>query len=703
MRWCLLCLLIFSPGWLMAQDTGFDTTRGDQLLADYFERETSKIEASCLADIKTLEDWESRKEMYRDQLREMLGLDPWPERTPLNAEVVRILEHDDFVVEMLHYQSSPGLYVTANLYRPKVVEGKLPAVLYVCGHARVNDNGVSYGNKVGYHHHGCWFARNGYLCLMIDTIQLGEIEGLHHGTYREGMWWWASRGYTPAGVEAWNGIRGLDYLESRQEVDASRMGVTGRSGGGAYSWWVAALDERVQCAVPVAGITSMRNHIVDNCIEGHCDCMFQVNTYQWDFPLVAALVAPRPLLIANTDKDTIFPLDGVVDVHRKVKRIYDLYGKPGQLGLNITEGPHKDTQELRTHAFVWFNRFLKGSEADIAMPAVKMFQPPDLKVFEELPQDERVTTAHDWFVPGVTAAHLPKSPEEFEGAAEVWHMHMQEKCLRAWPAQDVALAVEKTFSESKNGILAEVHEFGGQAPYRLTFSSRRAAATSDTAPSEIVVHIANDSTWRLAMNVYRTQFPDWPLPVEPASETEANQIQQIGDRITGEAERLGSRVFVDLAIRGIGPTEWNRDPRERAHIERRFLLLGESIEAQRAWDILQGLRAVRETYGDAPISLVVHPGMEVAGLVAACERPHLQAVNLLSPKTSLQQTHSLLNSLKSFDIPQLILWTHSRVGRMTILSSPGDDALWEQLLAANEACGFDPETLRVLRPAPDSQ
>ncbi|WP_293622412.1 prolyl oligopeptidase family serine peptidase, partial [Salinisphaera sp.] len=62
------------------------------------------------------------------------------------------------------------------------------------------------------------------------------------------------------------------------EVDPERIGVTGRSGGGAYSWWVAALDERVKAAVPVAGITSMRNHVIDGCVEGHCDCMYQVNS-----------------------------------------------------------------------------------------------------------------------------------------------------------------------------------------------------------------------------------------------------------------------------------------------------------------------------------------------------------------------------------------------------------------------------------------
>ena len=165
------------------------------------------------------------------------------------------------------------------------------------------------------------------------------------------MWWWLNRGYTPAGVEAWNCVRSLDYLLSRAEVDGARLGVTGRSGGGAYSWWIAAIDDRIQAAVPVAGITDLENHVIDGCVEGHCDCMFFVNTYRWDYPQLAALIAPRPLLISNTDRDRIFPLDGVVRTHAKVARIYDLYDAADKLALHVTAGPHKDTQELRMHAF----------------------------------------------------------------------------------------------------------------------------------------------------------------------------------------------------------------------------------------------------------------------------------------------------------------------------------------------------------------
>ncbi|HUY93405.1 MAG TPA: alpha/beta hydrolase family protein, partial [Pirellulales bacterium] len=235
----VIALVVAAPSRASAQDA----SPGDQMLAEYFRAETAKLADRCLANIRSLEDWTSKRDEYRRQLAEMLGLDPMPVRTDLKAVVTGKLKNEFFTVEKVQFQSRPHLYVTGDLYLPKNAEKPAPAVLYVCGHGQVKKNGVSYGNKTSYQHHGEWLARNGFVCLTIDTIQLGEIEGLHHGTYREGMWWWNSRGYTPAGVEAWNGIRALDYLQSRPEVDGEKLGVAGRSGGGAYSWWIAALDE----------------------------------------------------------------------------------------------------------------------------------------------------------------------------------------------------------------------------------------------------------------------------------------------------------------------------------------------------------------------------------------------------------------------------------------------------------------------------
>ena len=297
----MLCLAgVLLPGLVMSAVVteqampGQSGSRSDQMLADYFRTETAAIAGHCLADIHSLADWKARREEYRRQLQEMLGLWPMPERTDLKPVITGKLEQPDFTVEKLYFQALPRLYVTANLYLPKKLQGPAPAILYVCGHSRVVTNGVSCGNKTAYQRHGEWFARNGYVCLTIDTLQYGEIEGRHRGTYSEGRWWWNSRGYTPAGVEAWFGIRALDYLCSRPEVDQKRIGMTGRSGGGSYTWTVTALDDRVAVAAPVAGMTDLQNQVVDGAIEGHCDCMFFLNTYRWDFPQVAALIAPAP-------------------------------------------------------------------------------------------------------------------------------------------------------------------------------------------------------------------------------------------------------------------------------------------------------------------------------------------------------------------------------------------------------------------------
>ena len=396
------------PGQAPAQEWA---PRAGQQLDDYFRQETAAIASRCLADIRSLEDWQARREEYRRQLQEMLGLWPMPERTDLKPVITGKLEHEDFTVEKLYFEALPKLYVTANLYLPKKQEGPVPAILYACGHSRAITNGVSCGNKTGYQRHGAWFARNGYVCLMIDTVELGEIRGRHHGTHSDGRWWWNSRGYTPAGVEAWFGIRALDYLCSRPEVDKERIGMTGRSGGGSYTWTVAALDDRVKVAAPVAGITDLQNQVVDGCIEGHCDCMFFVNTYRWDFPQLAALIAPRPLLIGNSDKDKIFPLDGVVRLYTQVRRIYQLYGKTNQLGLLITDGPHADTQDLQLPVFRWFNRFLKGQESLIEMAARTFFAPEQLRVFSKLPEDEVNTKIDETFVLKAT----PSTPSDHAG------------------------------------------------------------------------------------------------------------------------------------------------------------------------------------------------------------------------------------------------------------------------------------------------
>src|SRR5258708_3499637 len=134
---------------------------GDEMIQSYLQRQSARISARFDGDIESLDDWHAKRPRYVEEYFYMLGLSPRPEKTPLAATVRDMIEGDGYVVEMLHYQSRPGLYVTGNLYRPAIVKAgeKLPAVFYVCGHSGRGRN----GNKVAYQSHGIWFARHGYV------------------------------------------------------------------------------------------------------------------------------------------------------------------------------------------------------------------------------------------------------------------------------------------------------------------------------------------------------------------------------------------------------------------------------------------------------------------------------------------------------------------------------------------------------------
>jgi hypothetical protein len=155
---------------------------GDGPIEKFLQEDTRSLGGRFLDGAKTLQEWKARLPHLKREYLDMLGLWPPPEKTPLKATTTGTVARGEVVIEKLHYQSRPGLYVTGNLYRPRTVKGKLPAILYVCGHSgRGRD-----GNKTAFQDHGMWFARNGYVCLIVDTLQLGEVPGKHHGTYNLG-------------------------------------------------------------------------------------------------------------------------------------------------------------------------------------------------------------------------------------------------------------------------------------------------------------------------------------------------------------------------------------------------------------------------------------------------------------------------------------------------------------------------------------
>ena len=624
-------------------------TPGDRMFAKYFESEVERISEKSLSEIQTIQDWNTKKTEYRRQLHEMLGLDPLPERTPLKIQITGVLKHEEFDVKKLHYQSSPELYVTANLYLPKKISNPAPAILYVCGHGKVKINGTSYGNKTHYHHHGAWFARNGYVCLVIDTIQLGELEGIHHGTYSHDMWWWNSRGYTPAGVEAWNGIRAIDLLESLDYVDKSRIGITGRSGGGAYTWWIAALDDRIKVAAPVAGITDLKNHVIDGVIEGHCDCMFHINTYGWDFDQVASLIAPRPLLILNTDRDSIFPLSGVTRLHNKIKRIYKLHKKTENLGLVVTPGGHSDSQELRIPAFNWFNKHLKGESSLIDKTATKFFMPKQLKVFKTEPKDERTTTIHDFF-PIIKNNESTVSKETVN--------ILRQKSFEGWPSTYPTLNLKKIWDVSHNEVSIAAYNFESQKNIQLRMYISQKNRIDK--PKSIHIHVLKEDEWKHFLIANRINLGSHLQEEIAISNIKTNVVlnDKTKSKLANNFNRVRnhSEVQIIFVPRGIGPSKLTLNKRHHTQTRRRFMLLGQTLAGQQAFDIIQCVRAIRSlsSYKNTPLEIWGYGHTSSLITISAIFRKDIHKINLLNyPKTDKEQPDYL--NISRFATPLQLL------------------------------------------------
>jgi len=593
---------------------------GDRMMAEYLAQETREIAATFpgragMAGVGSKEDWERMRPRLKEEYFYMLGLWPMPEKTPLNATITGVLERPTFRVEKLHFQSMPRLYVTGNLYLPKKVEGRLPAILYVCGHSNKGRN----GNKTAYQHHGIWFANHGYVCLVIDTLMLGEIGepmgAIHHGTYRYERWWWHSRGYTSAGVECWNGVRAIDYLVSRPEVNPERIAVTGISGGGAATFWISAADERVKAAVPVSGMSDLETQVIDKVINGHCDCMFLYNTYLWELTNIAALLAPRPFLFANSDWDTIFPMPGNQRIRDRLESLYKLYDKAGERGVfNICTAPggHSDKLELRLMAYRFFNRHLKNDDSDPEEPKPELFKPEELRVFpndSDIPADQLNAKIDELFVP-MAGVSLP-SPEGFAEFKKELLKKLKEYCFRAWPE-----AYPGEIGDPRGKLYTEppvyVHGVAGTGakstgdPCLVILNP---GETPETYPPECLKGVAN-------------------------------------------------HYVIFVMPRGVGPTQWTtKNPPN--YVERSLALIGRTVDSGRVWDVRVAALATKKLLsmsgaGERPIKVLGKGQAGILGAYAALFEPAISEVILIEPTETHMQGPHFLNALRVLDIPDAL-------------------------------------------------
>ncbi|NLZ07099.1 MAG: hypothetical protein GXY19_18165 [Phycisphaerae bacterium] len=595
-------------------------------------RVAEELTQRSLGGIRTLDDWERVRPTRYQQFMEMMSLVDVPvegPRPPLNVKIVGTIRQAGYRIEKLYYESLPGLYVPANLYIPDNIKEPVPAVLYVCGHSRTQ--------KVSYQPHPRKWAQLGFVCLIIETIQWGEVLGDHWGCYSRGWFHWYSLGYCPGGVELWNAIRGLDLLCERPEVDAEKLGVTGISGGGTQSWYIAAADPRVKVVAPVCGTSTVNSHIHQRTIDGHCDCMMPINTYRQDFHDIGALIAPRPLLIASADRDGLNSIEAVRDVHGRLHEIYKLYGRPDNLVLVETPGGHSYHNRSRTRIFSFFLKHLMGKDVppeevgDVDASQSAMLSAEELKVYVDgPPADDRTTTIQETFVKAAGPPQIT-TRQQLETHREKVLSFLREKTFGAFPEDPVPLDMRYEFRAADGAAHGrDTFSFVSEPDYRLKIDVRWRHTPQTSSPMVLVLHSPDEDRW--------------------ASE----------GLIGGLNEGWNIAYF---EARGIGETGWPADL--QWHVRRSAAWTGRTVASMRVYDVLRCLEALRKIEAAGPkgrFAIAARGEMCAVALYAALLDGEVTAVLLKDPPATQNapsrtdgrgEAVEMLNCLRITDLPQV--------------------------------------------------
>ena len=579
-------------------------------------RNARAITDAAAAEVHDKDVWEPLREKRREEMREMLGLLPWPERTPLKAHVTGTIDRGAYVIEKLSFESMPRIYVTANLYRPKQLTGKVPAVIYVCGHAY-----SPYGDKTKYQRHGISLAKNGYVALVLDSLQIAETFALHHGVASQQMPDWYARGYSPAGVEVWNAMRAIDYLETRPEVDANRIGMTGRSGGAAMTWFTAAVDPRVKVAIPVMGISTYAANLAANTQRHHCDCMFLVNSLRHGLLHQGALIAPRPLLMAHGKLDVLFPVPGYEEFERVISGLYGSYGHPERFRNIVVNTAHKDSDYLREQAIRWFDRFLleqPDRQLDLEYEELPGAQ---LAVFPDgPPADAENYRIHERFPPTPAFQKYRSLAQWKQHRAELME-HLRTRVFRNFPA--VPSALEPTTTRAKQEGYFQELEFTSEPGIRIRALIHHPDPEDAPKKGPAVLYVASDGEdpAGLSLMFRRMRGPD---PV----------------------------VRMVVYPRGVGEIGWTS--LQQRDLLRNAMQTGQTTDSLRLWDVLRAAELLRADSAADPhrVTVMGKGTAGILGLYAALLDTGINQVFLLNPPSTHRAGPIFLNVLRYLDIPE---------------------------------------------------
>jgi fermentation-respiration switch protein FrsA (DUF1100 family) len=313
-------------------------------------------------DYQSAAEWQRRAAYLREHILASAGLLPMPDKSPLNPQVFGEQRHERYSVSKAYFESLPGFFVTGNLYRP-AGEGKFPAILSPHGHwayGRLENSAIASvpGRAIN-------LAEQGFVVFAYDMVGYNDSRQLPHdfGGTRESLW-----GLSLAGLQLWNSIRAIDFLQSLPYVDGDRIGATGASGGGTQTFLAAAVDDRIKVAAPVNMISL---HMQGGCIcENAPGLRIDANNVE-----LAATIAPRPLLMVSATGD--WTKDTLQVEYPAMRRLFDLAGAADRVHAVQFDAPHNYNRDSREAVYAWMARWLKNAPADVRV-AERTFRPGSL-------------------------------------------------------------------------------------------------------------------------------------------------------------------------------------------------------------------------------------------------------------------------------------------------------------------------------------
>ncbi|MEX2286032.1 MAG: alpha/beta hydrolase family protein [Planctomycetaceae bacterium] len=529
----------------------------------------------------TLEEWIKRKESLRAQLQRSWGDFP-KERCPLEPRTLGELKRDGYRVEKIVLQTRPGIEMTANAYVPDG-GGKRAAVLCVHGHWRgAKQDPVPQARCIG-------LAKLGFFVLVVDAFGAGERGlskrlGEYHGEMVAATLF--PTGLALAGLQVYENMRAVDYLQSRPEVDGTRIGITGASGGGNQTMYAGAYDERFRCVVPTCSVGTYQSYLTAACCM--CELVPSAVTYTEEWGLLS-MVAPRGLMVISATQDSFqFSVGEARKSLAPTRQVFELFGKPANVAHAVFESKHDYNQAMREAMYGWMTLHLKeeGDGKPISEPPIAVEDPESLRCYPGTSRPETFVT-----LPQFAAAQgreilarrkLPDHREHWDSESQMMTEALYERVLGRFPEPTPLNLHVDAGPDGRSELIRFEPEPG------LTLAAHR--KPSGTAASKLAILLHPEGQGKAA---------EHPL---------ANELNQGDwDVVTLDLRATGGLANPNDAIMNAtdhNSAQWS-------------VWIGRPLLGQWVWDIRRLLDALDQSKQGRPKTTALI-GLESSGIVALC-------------------------------------------------------------------------------------